>query len=241
MKNTPYEINPDIEFIPAHKLSRPNMDDDDLWGMDSYAKRGFAQWSTHGLFRNKKTGKRVFVSDTPSGCGPTQLYGYCDIKSLMTLLPHLIACQFMANTWGDGRGAEEKEKAKRKYGFTRKATAFTFIQGIYTKPHTVKDHKEFIAARDAGFDIMVYPNVAHGITSDDVQLHCYLDLTRIFNMYNDVKPAFETMRFPAIDNPVPSIRQMIAERVGAESAEYEQIMGILNGVETNKEQPNVQI
>lgn len=116
--------------------------------------RGFAVWQFHGVIKHKPSNTSVMFSDTPSGCGPVQIYNYASsIAVLLNVIPY--AKYLVTN---------------RLPPFSNGATAFTFIQGVSDKKLFVKK-----AISELGAKVTLYSNLRHSHT--DIQGFFYIDLT----------------------------------------------------------------
>jgi hypothetical protein len=126
---------------------------------------GFKTWQLWGLFLcvYKKYTYQVHFSDTPSGCGPVQMYGYGDIQDLskgriknFTNMLKLIIKGFYKLTHTQ-----------------RTPVSISFVQGKWGK--NISYFKKCM--EDIGFEVKTYKNIAHGMNTRDIQYQFYLDLT----------------------------------------------------------------
>lgn len=116
--------------------------------------RGFYLWQFHGVIKHKTSNTSVMFSDTPSGCGPVQIYNYASsIAALLNVIPY---AKYLATN--------------RLPPFSSGATAFTFIQGVSDKKLFVKK-----AISELGAKVTLYSNSRHAHT--DIQGFFYIDLT----------------------------------------------------------------
>ena len=125
---------------------------------------GFMRWQIYGMFEYGDS--KVCFSDTPSGCGPVQMYHYNNQ-------------QFFEETgcreeWKEmfNKILKEQLLVGRK-NFSRIPTSVMFVQG---------DPTDFFdeTMRELGFEaIKEYRNIAHGKTSRDRQTLYYLDVTKL--------------------------------------------------------------
>jgi hypothetical protein len=115
--------------------------------------KGFYIWQFDGVIIHKPTGYKVCFSDTPSGCGPVQVYSYNScIKTLCTILPYAMY-----------------KAVNGLNPFSEGVTAFTFIQGNPNKIFVKK------AIEELGAEVKIYSNSRH--CHRDVQAHFYIDMS----------------------------------------------------------------
>lgn len=148
------------------------MDKIEKKGKDNYDERGFKQWQVYSKF----TYKNVYLTlcDTPSGCGPVQMYNYSPIETLETNSGRLEDFKFLIN------GLIERMINLKQGWFDRTPTAITFVQGVNNYYIDGIDIcTNFIdAMTDIGFEHKIYNNIAHGHNTKDLQAFFYLDITK---------------------------------------------------------------
>ncbi len=128
--------------------------------------------------RNKFIYRNVFLHlcDTPSGCGPIQMFQYSDFHILenrsyeFNNFKYLLSEIIKDALTGHGSCSTNKDY------FERKPVAITFIQGnTYRYPKVLKMLEEL------GFETRTYQNIAHGNNTSDKQTYFYLDLVKLNN------------------------------------------------------------
>lgn len=130
-----------------------------------YKNWGFYNWCIHGQFVDENSNTSVMLSDTPSGCGPIQIFKYQfpnGIDNLIELMKEIF------------------EMAYRRKHFARVPTSFMFVQGHWGYGEEIIKKFKY----ELGFEVRTYNNIAHGRNSDDIQSFLYLDfMTYIKNNF----------------------------------------------------------
>ena len=125
-----------------------------------YNRKGFYIWQFHGVIIDTTTNRQMVFSDTPSGCGPVQIYNYGSLyfSELISEFKKILSFAF-------------ERAVNYEYPFMFGATAFTFVQG--------NPSKEFIemCKEDFGAEVKLYWNSRHG-EHKDIQGFFYIDLTK---------------------------------------------------------------
>lgn len=126
----------------------------DLTEAKNEDKRGFYLWQFWG--RITYNGYSIKLSDTPSGCGPIQLYQYERITNeFIEIIKFLI-----------------DQAINAKEIFPNYANSFQFIHGNLQSPAQK-------LLESIGFEIKTYKNIRH-MGTGDMQSFCYLDLVKIY-------------------------------------------------------------
>jgi len=143
---------------------------------NAYCKKRFTIWQLNSKFTYKNS--YLYLSDTPSGCGPVQMSSYNDIYNIEKIdnLIYLIS-KIIENFIN----IDYTDPDYRSDIINRTPTGISFIQGIHSKSQ--KYFKKEL--EKLGFETKTYYNTAHGFDSDDVQTMFYFDIANKINEYKE--------------------------------------------------------
>jgi len=130
---------------------------------NQYDNRGFMLWQLYSQISYKSISLKL--SDTPSGCGPLQMYNYNYAITSQQAIEYQELFEWILYKAINGK----------KPFHVRIPTSINFVQGVYGYNSLFFETIEKI-----GFErLKEYKNIAHGKNSKDIQRMYHLDLTKL--------------------------------------------------------------